>query len=73
VSNYGELLDKYNKSKYSGVYNPILNDAVISKLNVPYTSRNSLNRVCDVLLPLGGDKFEVYSVDGEIDYIITKR
>jgi hypothetical protein len=24
------------------------------------------------LLPLGGDKFEVYSVDGEIDYIITK-
>jgi hypothetical protein len=37
-----------------------------------HTSRNSLNRVCDVLLPLGGDKFEVYSVDGEIDYIITK-
>lgn len=68
VSNYADLLDKYNESKYSGV----LKDTTFNDLELPkkYHSRYSSSdremvNVC--LLEISDNKYEVYSVEGVID------
>ena len=64
VSNYAELLDKFNKSKYSGQlidfeevdYSP-------EKSTTSYYGRNK-DFLGMSVLPLGDNKYEIYEVEG---------
>lgn len=70
VSNYASLLDGFNKSKYSGSLKKIVEEEFEIPKKVSY-SHSSKKVLTDAYLPLGQNKYEVYSVyanDVEFDY-----
>ncbi len=68
VSNYAELLDEFNKTSYSGVLNNLIVDDYKPVETMKY-SRYGHNRnvIDEVALPIGENKFELYSVTGVPD------
>ena len=62
VSNYAEILDEFNKSKFSGILANI--ETVDAKIptKAHYSYRNS-DYLGSALLPLGNDSYEVYEIE----------
>lgn len=68
VSNYAELLDKFNNSKNSMVFGETSEmDVTIPTEVEGYNSRYS--EMCDCYLPLGNDQYEIYSIEtDDVEY-----
>jgi hypothetical protein len=68
VSNYAELLDEFNKSKFSGIIDNLeeIDIYIPTELSHSYGSRESFG---DCYLPLGNDQYEIYSLEtDEVEY-----
>lgn len=70
VSNYAELLDKFNESEYSGTL--VLKNMKFEDLELPTTySTGYSSKIKDMvdicLLEIGENKYEVYDIEGELD------